>query len=45
MSTIPAKKTEHNRDIFDGRSHVSAPPANHSYDGEEACCFASGGGK
>ncbi|MEA2794995.1 MAG: hypothetical protein QOI87_2375 [Bradyrhizobium sp.] len=44
MSTIPANKIEHNRDIPDGRNHVCAPPANQPYDGEEACCFALGGG-
>jgi hypothetical protein len=44
MSTIPANKTEHNRDISDGRNHVCAPPANQTYEGEEACCFALGGG-
>ena len=44
MSTIPAKTIEHNRDISDGRSHVCAPAANQPYDGEEACCFALGGG-
>jgi hypothetical protein len=44
MSTIPAYKIEHNRDISDGRSHVCALPANQPYDGEEACCFALGGG-
>ncbi len=44
MSTIPAKMIEHNRDISDGRNHVCAPPANQTYDGEEACGFALGGG-
>jgi hypothetical protein len=38
--TIPAKKIERNRDNPDGRKYMSAPPANHTYDGEE---FALGG--
>jgi hypothetical protein len=42
MSTIPAKQIECKRSNPDGR--VCAPPANHSYDGEEVCCFAVGGG-
>ncbi len=44
MSTTPAKMIEHNRDISNGRNHVCAPPANQPYDGEEASCFALGGG-
>jgi hypothetical protein len=44
MSTIPAKKIERSRDNPDGRNHLCAPPANHTYDGEEVCCFALGGG-
>jgi hypothetical protein len=44
MSTIPAKTIEHNRDNFDERNHVRAPPANQTHDGEEACSFALGGG-
>lgn len=44
MSTIPAKEIEHNRDHSDDRNHACAPPATQTYDGEEACCFALGGG-
>lgn len=39
--TIPAKKIERNRDNPDGRKHIFAPPANHTYDGEK---FTLGGG-
>jgi hypothetical protein len=42
MSTIPAKTIERNRDNPDGRIHVCAPPANHTYDSEEVRCFALG---
>lgn len=44
MSTIPAETIGRNRDNPDGRIHVCAPPANHSYDVEEVYCFALGGG-
>jgi hypothetical protein len=44
MSTIPAKKIECSRDNPDGRNRACIPPANHSYDGEEICYFALGGG-
>jgi hypothetical protein len=44
MSAIPAEKIEHERDNPDGRNHVCAPPANHTYDGEEVYCFTLGGG-
>jgi hypothetical protein len=42
MFTIPAKKIERNRNIADGWNRAAAPPANHSRDGEEICCFALG---
>jgi hypothetical protein len=42
MFTIPAKKIERNRNIPDGWNRAAAPPANHSRDGEEICCFALG---
>jgi hypothetical protein len=44
MSTIAAKKIERSRVNPDGRNHLCASPANHTYDGEEICCFALGGG-
>jgi hypothetical protein len=44
MSTIPAEKIECNRNNPAGRDHVCAPPANHTYDGEEVRCFALGDG-
>jgi len=44
MSTIPANKIQRNRHDSDGRNHMCAPPANHTYDGEEVRCFALGGG-
>src|SRR4030081_3199476 len=44
MSTIPAKTIERNRNNPDGRDHVCAPPANHTYHGEEVSSSAWGGG-
>jgi hypothetical protein len=45
MSTIPAKKTEHNRDNPDGRNRLCAPPTSETYGGEEEVyCFALGDG-
>jgi len=44
MSTTPSKKVERNRNNPGGRNHVRTPPANHTYDGEEVCCFVLGGG-
>ena len=44
MSTIPAKNIERNRDHPDGWTHMRAPSANHTYNGEEVSCFALGGG-
>jgi hypothetical protein len=41
MSTIPAKKLERNR-LIPRSEIVCAPPANHTYDGEEVRCFAFG---
>jgi hypothetical protein len=44
MSVIPAKKIERNRNKPDGRNPACAAPANHTRDGEEVCCFGTGGG-
>jgi hypothetical protein len=44
MSTIPAETIERNRDNPGGRIHVCAPPADHTDDVEQVCCFAWGGG-
>jgi hypothetical protein len=44
MSTIPAKESDRNRGEPHGRNLVCVPPANHTCDGKEVCCFASGGG-
>jgi len=44
MPTIPANETEHNRDEPDSRDHGCVPPANHTCDGNDVCCFALGGG-
>jgi hypothetical protein len=43
MSTIPAKKLEHNRDNPDGRNQVCAR-RHHTYEGETVSCFGLGGG-
>jgi hypothetical protein len=43
MTTTPTKKTGRNRDNPDGRNHRGVPPANHSHDDEDVCCFAVGG--
>ena len=43
MSTIPAKKLEHNRVNPDGRNQVCAR-RHHTYEGETVSCFGLGGG-
>jgi hypothetical protein len=43
VSRIPAKEIER-RDEPCGGDHVSVLSANHTFDGKEVCCFASGVG-
>lgn len=43
MSRILAKEAEPKRDEPDGRGHACVPE-NHTSDGDEVCCVASGAG-
>jgi hypothetical protein len=43
MSTIPARRLEHNRNKPDSRNHEHAPLAKRACDDEEVRRFASGG--
>jgi hypothetical protein len=42
VSTIPAKEIERKRNASCGRDHIYVLPTNHTCDGKEVCCFASG---
>jgi hypothetical protein len=44
MSVIQAKTIERNRNKPDGRTRACAAPANYARDGEQVCCFDTGGG-